>query len=79
MVTHDKDRAYDDFIALIRKSWTYDRIDAEETEWLLYSLKFTNDHCLSGSYQQRINTLQAVYVAFLAGLGYTGQTFWREP
>lgn len=74
----DKERAYPDFMLLVRKSWTYAKLTAAETERLLHAIDFAKDHCTSGTYYQRWDTFNAVYVAFLAGLGYTNQLHWRD-
>ena len=71
-----KEQAQADYIAMIRNSWTFQRMTQEEQEKAINAL-----HCpdmLQGSYRQRWYTLEAVYRAFLLGIGYDGAD-WREP
>lgn len=67
-----------DFVGMIEKSWTYDKLTKEEREQ--FYLTFNSERireALKGTYIQRWNILQAIYYAFLAGIGYDGCT-WRE-
>lgn len=71
-----KEQAQADYITMIRNSWTFQRMTQKEQEKAIKAL-----HCpdmLQGSYKQRWYTLEAVYRAFLLGIGYDG-TYWREP
>lgn len=71
-----KEQAQADYITMIRNSWTFQRMTQKEQEKAIKEL-----HCpdmLQGSYKQRWYTLEAVYRAFLLGIGYDG-AYWREP
>lgn len=71
-----KEQAQADYIAMIRNSWTFQRMTQKEQKKAIKAL-----HCpdmLQGSYKQRWYTLEAVYRAFLLGIGYDG-AYWREP
>ena len=71
-----KEQAQADYITMIRNSWTFQRMTQKEQEKAIKAL-----HCpdmLQGSYKQRWYTLEAVYRAFLLGIGYAG-AYWREP
>ena len=74
-----KENATRDYIDAIRKSWTYARMTEDEQkrcEAMIYSNVTQN--AVKGAYLQRWDALQAVYSAFLDGIGYDGP-FWREP
>lgn len=77
---HNKENAVFEFIKMIRASWTYDRMTTEEKRRVesVISGNITADG-LRGTFSQRWNTLNAIYDAFLCGLGYTGGAQWREP
>ena len=70
----DKENAWKDYIDMIVKSWTYDRMTATERENCMEALRRAH---LKGGYYQRWEYLQDIYTAFLYGLGYTG-CGWRE-
>ena len=67
-----------DFICLIEKSWTYDKLTKEERKqlYLTFNSERTRE-ALKGTYKQRWDILQAIYGAFLAGVGYDDYA-WRE-
>lgn len=70
-----KEQAQADYIAMIRNSWTFQRMTQKEQEKAIKAL-----HCLDmlqGSYKQRWYTMEAVYRAYLLGIGYDG-AYWRE-
>ena len=74
----EKEKALDNFIDMIEKSWTFDKMAKEEKErlnTLLYSDRTISS--LKGTYQQRWVMLQALYYAFLMGLDYR-PIGWRE-
>lgn len=74
-----KEYAVVNFMAMIRNSWTYDRMTVEERRNLGTAVEWAVDqNAIKGDYKQRWMILHAIYDAFLAGLGYTGGT-WREP
>ena len=56
---------------MIKKSWTYDRMTKEEKEKvqeILTSGRIKED--IKGTYKQRWQALNAIYYAFLIGIGY---------
>lgn len=73
-----KENALQEFYTMILNSWTYNKLTKEEKETLcdiIYSTRTEN--ALKGTYAQRWDTLNALYFAFLSGLGYKGG-LWRE-
>lgn len=74
----NKENAYFDFVEIIEKSWTYNRLTEPEKENCLKAIKWAKEQCLlRGNYAARHDQLNALYHAFLLGVGYTG-AFWRE-
>lgn len=71
-----KEQAQADYIAMIRNSWTFQRMTQEEQETAIQALLCSE--MLKGSYKQRYSALNAVYRAFLLGIGYDGPQR-REP
>lgn len=73
----EKEEVLNQWYDMIKKSWTYEKMTKEEKE-TLNDLIFSNrtKNCLKGTYNQRWNILQAIYYAYLLGLGYTPT--WRE-
>ena len=67
----NKTQAREDYIEMVKKSWTYNRMTSEEKKKCLQIL---NDEIkvevYGTSYKQRWNTLNGVYWAYLVGLGY---------
>ena len=78
----EKENAAPDFMAMIRKSWTWDRLTDEERtrfENLIGEITFPHfDGRIRGNYISRWNQLQNVYNAFLTALDYA-PIGWREP
>lgn len=74
----EKENALIQFAAVIARSWTFARMTPEEQE---NCLDIFNDmrtgKALRGSWAARWEILNAVYSAFLAGLGYIGTSDWR--
>lgn len=70
-----KEQAQADFIAMTRNSWTFQRMTQEEQDTAIQALLCSE--MLKGSYKQRYSALNAVYRAFLLGIGYDGPQ-WRE-
>ena len=81
MDKRDKDNALRDYLNMCRRSWTWERMSEKERKNFLSIFQHGPDGpaavALRGSYLQRWNILQAIYSAFLSGLGYTGGD-WRE-
>lgn len=73
----DKERAYDDFIAMIKNSWTWERLTVDERNRFTSTME-TRLRDIKGSYLQRRNAYSACYAMFLDGLGYE-PIGWREP
>lgn len=71
-----KERAQADYIAMTRNSWTFQRMTQMEQEVAIQALLCSD--MINGSYKQRYSALNAVYRAFLLGIGYNGPQ-WREP
>lgn len=70
----DKERALTDFIEMITKSWTYDRMTEKERTNCIKALRETT---LKGTWEHRREVLDSAYNAFLLALDYTPR--WREP
>ena len=73
-----KETAAHDFLVMIRKSWTYERMTEEEKRSCI-DLFFSSisEEAISGSYWMRWRVCQAIYDAYLVGIGYNGWN-WRE-
>lgn len=75
----NKENALNDFYKMIKNSWTYAKMTEKEQEKLSATL-FLNvpvENALKGTYEQRWAILQAIYAAFLNGIGYNDFS-WRE-
>ena len=67
-----------DFREMIKNSWTYEKLtDIEKENWEMLLIDTRTLSCLKGNYNTRWNILQAIYHAYLIGLGYTDFK-WRE-
>lgn len=77
--TPNKKQAVCDFMQMIYESWTYGRMtDAEKAQWDK-AVEFAQEQgMIRGTYRARWSIMQAIYNAFLCGLGYDGG-LWREP
>lgn len=74
----DKDNVIVDFNNMILESWTYAKMNREEKEnWNKVLTDIRTEKCLRGSYYARWDILQAIYHAYLIGLGYNSFN-WRE-
>lgn len=72
----DKKQAEQDFIRMIEKSWTYGRMtEAERKRWWGDAF-WLAARTIGGNYTARYTAYNAVYSAFLDGLGYDGPR-WR--
>lgn len=73
----DKESALKDYLEMIKRSWTWDRLTEKERKrfegWI------QKGKWLKGSYKQRWDTLENYYTMFLLGTGYDGPIGWREP
>lgn len=76
-MTRIKENVINDFQQMIYNSWTYGKMTPQEKhQWaeVLDHLKIVN--VLKGTYNQRWETLQAIYHSFLLALNYNCN--WRE-
>ena len=73
----DKMKAKSDYINMIQKSWTYNRMTDKEKSNCIKALSDSN---IFGSYKQRYEILHNVYTSFLYALEYNDFCAgWREP
>lgn len=73
-----KENAMNDFLEMIKKSWTYQKLSEKEVIKLNDAFQWCIDQkMIFGSYKQRMNILQCIYNSFLNGLGYNGWN-WRK-
>lgn len=72
-----KENAIKDFLSMIERSWTYNRMTDSEKAVLRRWIDEWKSN-FTGTYKQRWNTLNMIYSFYLAGLGYTGGVSWRE-
>lgn len=73
-MTQNKENAKNNWCDMVLKSWTYARLTTDERNRLTNAISRTK---FSGTYRQRCEVLNAVYYAFMLGLGYNGPE-WRE-
>ena len=67
------------FMHMIYNSWTYERMTADEQERLEKAVDWADSQgMIKGSFDKRWKVLQAIYNAFLQGIGFSGH-LWREP
>lgn len=72
------DLVLNDYIDMIKKSWTYEKMSGiEKTRLLDMFDSIRTQDALKGTYNQRWQVLQAIYHAYLIGLGYDNFN-WRE-
>lgn len=75
---HKTDNVNFDFSRMIENSWTFNRMTNEEKANLWKTLHQANSmNAIKGAYKTRWCILQAIYRAFLSGLGYNGAN-WRS-
>lgn len=73
-----KENAFLHGIAMFCRSWTFERLSADEKERCINSFLFAEEQkIIKGSYRDRIQIMNAIYSGFLSGLGYSGVD-WRE-
>lgn len=73
-----KEDALGHYINIVKESWTYEKLtDAEKEKIMEILTSIRTQNALKGDYKQRINVLNAIYGAFLAGLNYRA-IGWRE-
>lgn len=73
-----KESAFSEYITVIQQSWTWDRLTEQERERCMNTMNWVRDqNILRGNFEARWDILQAVYAAFLDGVGC--KPFgWRE-
>ena len=74
----NKENAQTDWTDMIVKSWTWEKLTREERKKFGDELnKETTKKIISGTYEQRLETLNTLYSMFLEGCGYNGGN-WRD-
>lgn len=75
----NKDNILYDFNDMIKNSWTYNKMtEDEQNAWFEKVINTERtQNSLKGTYNQRWNILQALYGAYLIGIGYDNFS-WRE-
>lgn len=74
----NKNFVFTDFLEMIKKSWTYEKLTKEEKGKInCILLDSRTSENIKGNYNQRWKALNALYYAFLIALDYT-PTGWRE-
>ena len=75
----NKESAFDEFIIMIEKSWTWARLTDSERESCRDAFNFAKSQkILKGNFNQRWSILQAIYNAFLNGVGYPSVSGWYD-
>lgn len=73
-----KENTLIDFKEMIFNSWTFNKMTPDEKKKCFETLdNIQTQNTLKGTYKQRWVILQAIYSAYLNGLGYTDIN-WRE-
>ena len=73
----DKEDAVNNYIKMIKESWTYARLTDDEKKALLDTIEWgERQGLIKGNFNQRWNTLQLMYHAFVNALGYK-PSGWR--
>ena len=71
--------AYNDFMRTLEYSWTFQRMSNAEKLDCYEALNWAMlNGAIKGTYCARYIVLQAIYNAYLIGIGYDGPN-WREP
>ena len=71
--------AYTDFLTMIERSWTYGRMTDEEKRRCMEAFSWALEQgAIKGADKTRWMIMQAIYNAFLQGIGYD-PFHWREP
>ena len=68
----EKEQALNEFMKMIHQSWTYARFTEEEKEAFNNMMfgDFSIKLSIKGSFNNRWETLQAIYSSYLIALGY---------
>lgn len=74
----EKENALNDFWEMIQKSWTYEKMtDKEKSKLIELLMNERTKKATKGDYKTRYIILNAMYNAFLYGIGYDGFN-WRS-
>ena len=74
----NKNDVLDDFIEMMKSSWTYEKMTNNEKIKLIDVLNdVRTQEALKGTYYNRWHILQAIYHSYLIGIGYTDFN-WRD-
>ena len=74
-----KENAVRDFVEMISRSWTWGRMTDEEKRNFHVCVNNLPANAITGTYNNHWHIINAIYTAYLAGLGYLGGADWREP
>ena len=75
---HEKENAFIIYLSMTCRSWTFDRMTQEEKERCVNAFLWSAEQGhIKGNFTARWDTMQAIYNAFLAALGYSALG-WRE-
>ena len=80
LVPRDKEKAVQDYLDMIKKSWTWARLTEKEQQRFIESIEKTKNHTqtpLKGSYADRWKVMEALYATYLDALEYK-PIGWRE-
>jgi hypothetical protein len=73
-----KENAKKNFINMISNAWTVEKMTQKEWDQLINVFDSPQiEKALKGNYNQRWETLQAIFTSYLIGLGYDGGD-WRN-
>lgn len=73
-----KENVKKEFLEMIKNSWTFNKMTAEEKTKLFETMEnVTTAEAVKGNYRTRWTILQSIYSSFLIGLGYNGFN-WRS-
>lgn len=74
----NKEEAFNMFVEMTEKSWTYEKLSKQERINLSTTFNEAKKY-LKGNFKQRWSTLDLIYEAFLNALGYCESVVqWRE-
>lgn len=78
MTERNKENAVNDWMEMIRKSWTYELFSEDEKnafQEVIETLTSKSINAIKGSYKDRWTMMHCLYKAFLAGAGYPNGKF----
>lgn len=81
MTYKEKSLALEEFIKSMKQSWTYERMTSEEqteVEEVLRDEYTLTETAIVGNFEQRWRVCNAIYHAYLMGLGYHNDPNWRS-